>query len=75
MHKSIAAVSLAISVLAMASGMLCLFIALVTSLTKTPLLALTSTYVQLAIAAFLSGVWFALIGLIYDMRDRSTDTN
>jgi len=72
MERSIAAFSLAVSVFAFSVGALCIFIALITAFTHTPLLALTSTYIQLGIAAFLAGVWFALLALIYDARSRGT---
>ena len=72
MERRIAALSLGLSVFAFLVGILCIFIALITALTHTPLLALTSTYIQLGIACFLGGVWFALLALIYDARSRGT---
>jgi hypothetical protein len=72
MERPIAALSLALSVFAFLVGTLCIFIALITALTHTPLFALTSTYIQLGIAGFLGGVWFALLALVYDSRSRGT---
>ena len=72
MERTIAALSLALSIFAFSVGTLCIFTALITSLAHTPLLALTSTYIQLGIAGFLGGVWFALLALVYDARSRGT---
>ncbi len=72
MERIIAALSLALSVVAFLVGVLCILIALITALTHTPLLALTSTYIQLRIASFLGVVWFALLALVYDARSRGT---
>ena len=72
MERTIAALSLALSVLAFSVGTLCILIALITAITHTPLLALTSTYIQLGIAGFLGGIWFALVALVYDARSRGT---
>jgi hypothetical protein len=72
MEKPIAALSLALSVFAFSVGTLCIFIALITAFRHTTLLALTSTYIQLGIASFLGGVWFALLALVYDARSRGT---
>lgn len=72
MERSIAALSLALSVFAFLVGALCIFIALITAFTSTPLLALTSTYIQLGIAGFLAGIWFALMARVYDARSRGT---
>jgi len=72
MERTIAALSLALSIFAFSVGTLCILTALITSLTHTPLLALTSTYIQLGIAGFLGGVWFALLALVYDARSRGT---
>lgn len=71
MERTIAALSLLLSVLAFLVGTVCLLIALITSLTHTPLLALTSTYIQLGIAGLLGAVWFALLAIVYDARSRA----
>jgi hypothetical protein len=70
MERMIAALSLALSVLAFIVGTLCLLIALITAFAHTTVLALTSTYIELGIAGFLGGIWFALMALIYDFRGR-----
>jgi hypothetical protein len=72
MERPIAALSLALSVFAFSVGTLCILIALITAFRHETLLALTSTYIQLGIASFLGGVWFALLALIYDARSRET---
>ena len=72
MERTIAALSLALSVLAFSIGTLCILIALMTALTHTPLLALTSTYIELGIAGFIGAVWFLLLTLVYDARSRVT---
>jgi uncharacterized membrane protein YdcZ (DUF606 family) len=72
MERTIAALSLALSVIAFLVGALCILIALVTALTHTPLLAVTSTYIQLGIGGFIVGVWFVLLALLYDARSRGT---
>jgi uncharacterized membrane protein YqjE len=72
MERTIAALSLALSVLAFLVGTLCILIALITAFTDRTLFALTSTYIQLGIAGFLGGVWFALLALVYDARSRAT---
>lgn len=70
MERTIAALSLALSVFAFLVGSMCLLIALITSLRHAPFLALTSTYIQLGIAGLLIAVWFALLAVIYDARSR-----
>lgn len=72
MERTIAALSLVLSAIAFLLGTMCLLIALITALTHTPLLALTSTYIQLGIACLLGAVWFALLALVYDARSRET---
>lgn len=72
MERPIAALSLALSVFAFVVGTLCILIALITAFTHTTVFALTSTYIELGIAGFLGGVWFALVALIYDARGRGT---
>ena len=63
---------LALSVLSVFVGVLCIVIALATALVDTVLLALATTYVQMAIAAFLVAIWFALLALFYELRERRT---
>ena len=72
MERPIAALSLALSVFAFLVGIFCILIAVITAFVNTTLFALTSTYIQLGIAGFLGGVWFALLALIYDARSRGT---
>jgi len=48
------------------AGIVCIIMALVTSLTKNLVVANPSTFVQLAIAAFLFAIW----SIIYEIRDR-----
>jgi hypothetical protein len=70
--ETIAALSLALSVFAFSVGILCILIAVITAFMNTTLFALTSTYIQLGIAGFLGGIWFALVALVYDARSRGT---
>ena len=70
MERWIAALSLALSFLAFTVGTFCILIAIIAAFRHETLLALTSTYLQLGIASFLGGVWFALLTLIYDARSR-----
>jgi uncharacterized membrane protein YqjE len=72
MERMIAALSLALSVFAFLVGTFCILIAVITAFANTTLFALTTTYIQLGIAGFLGGVWFALLALIYDARSRGT---
>jgi len=72
MERTIAALSLALSVLAFLVGILCILIALIAAFRHETLLALTSTYIQLGIASFIGAVWFLLLALIYDARSRVT---
>ncbi len=72
MERTIAALSLALSVFAFLLGTFCILIAIITAFVQTTILALTSTYLQLGIAGFLGAVWFALLALIYDARSRGT---
>ena len=72
MERTIAALSLALSVVAFLLGTFCILIAIITAFVQTTILALTSTYLQLGIAGFLGAVWFALLALIYDARSRGT---
>jgi len=48
------------------AGIVCIIMALVTSLTENLVVANPSTFVQLAIAAFLFAIW----SIIYEIRDR-----
>ena len=59
-----------ISRLAGFAGLVCITIAVVTSVTDDFLLALPRTYVQIAIAAFLFAIW----GVLYELRDRGIRT-
>lgn len=61
---------LLISGVSILGGILCIFIALITALVDTVLLALATTYVQIALAAFLFAIWFAVLALLYELRDR-----
>jgi hypothetical protein len=70
MEKPIAALSLLLSVFAFSVGVLCIIIALIAAFRHETLLALTSTYIQLGVASFISGVWFILMALVYDARAR-----
>ena len=72
MERTIAALSLALSVVAFLLGTFCILIAIITAFVQTTILALTSTYLQLGIAGFLGAVWFAILALIYDARSRGT---
>jgi len=72
MERTIAALSLALSMLSFVVGVLCILIALIAAFRHETLLALTSTYIQLGIASFISGVWFVLLALVYDARSRAT---
>lgn len=72
MERQIAALSLALSVVALFLGSMCILIAFIGAFTKTTLLALTSTYIQLGIACYLGGVWSAILALVYDARSRGT---
>ena len=63
-----AAFYLGMSRLAVFVGVLCIIIALVTALVDRTVFALTSTYVQIAIASFLVAIWFALMALLCELR-------
>ncbi len=51
-------------------GLVCIIIAVVTAITDDVWYALPSTYVQIAIAAFLFAIW----GVLYELRDRGIRT-
>ncbi|MEE8470304.1 MAG: hypothetical protein V3S51_03140 [Dehalococcoidia bacterium] len=72
MERSGTAFLLGISGAAILAGILCIAIALVTALVDTVLLALATTYVQIAIAAFLFAIWFAVLALLYELRGQWT---
>ena len=59
-----------ISRLAGLVGIACMVIAVVTSVTDSELEAQPSTYVVIAIAAFLFAIW----AVLYEMRDRGIKT-
>ncbi|HEY49810.1 MAG TPA: hypothetical protein G4O13_07175 [Dehalococcoidia bacterium] len=59
-----------ISRLAGLVGIACMVIAVVTSVTDSELKAQPSTYVVIAIAAFLFAIW----AVLYEMRDRGIKT-
>ena len=73
MASPMATLYLWLSRLAVLAGILCIVIALATALADTVLLALASTYVQLAVAAFLFAIWFAVAALLYELRDRGAE--
>ena len=68
-----AAFYLGMSRLAVLVGVLCIIIAFITALIDRTVFALTSTYVQIAIAAFLVAIWFAIMALLYELRDRRSE--
>ena len=51
-------------------GIVCIIIALVTGVMDSELIAEPSTYVQIAIAAFLFAIW----GVLYELRDQGIKT-
>ena len=65
-----AAFYLGISRLAVLVGVLCIAIAFITALIDHQVFALTSTYIQIAIASFLVAIWFAIMALLYELRGR-----
>ena len=67
-----AALYLGMSRLAILVGVLCIIIAFITALIDRTVFALTSTYVQIAIASFLVAIWFAVMTLLCELRDRGS---
>jgi predicted membrane-bound spermidine synthase len=63
---------LGMSRLAVLVGVLCIIIAFVTALIDRTVFALTSTYVQIAIASFLVAIWFAVMALLDELRDQGS---
>jgi hypothetical protein len=59
-----------ISRLAGFAGLACMIVALVSSITEDHLMARPTTYIQIAIAAFLVAIW----AVLYEMRDRGIRT-
>jgi hypothetical protein len=51
-------------------GIVCMIIALVTSLTSHVLKALPRTYIEIAVAAFLFAIW----AVLYELRDQGIKT-
>ncbi len=72
MGRMPAAFYLGMSRLAVLVGVLCIIIALTTALVDRTIFALTSTYVQIAIASFLVAIWFAVMTLLCELRDRGS---
>ena len=70
-----AAFYLGMSRLAVLVGVLCIIIAFITALIDRTVFALTSTYVQIAIASFLVAIWFAVMALLYELRGRGVKGN
>lgn len=68
-----AALYLGMSRLAVLVGVLCIIIAFITALMDRTVFALASTYIQIAIASFLVAIWFAVMALLYEMRDRGNE--
>ena len=62
-----------ISGLALLAGVICILIAAGTAIADKPFLALTSTYIQVGIAGFLFAIWFAVMALFFQIRDRETN--
>ena len=62
----------AISLLAVLVGVLCIIIALATALADHQILALSTTYVQIGVASFLVAIWFAVIALLCELREHWT---
>ena len=63
---------LGMSRLAVLVGVLCIIIAFITALIDRTVFALTSTYVQIAIASFLVAIWFAVMALLDELRDQGS---
>ena len=63
---------LGMSLLAVLVGVLCIVIALVTALVDHTILALSTTYVQIGVASFLVAIWFAVMALLCELRERGT---
>ena len=68
-----AALYLGMSRLSILVGVLCITIALITALVDRTVFALTNTYVQIAIASFLVAIWFAVMVLLCELRDRGSE--
>ncbi len=67
-----AALYLGMSRLAVLVGVLCIIIALITALVDRTVFALTSTYIQIAIASFIVAIWFAVMAMLCELRDRGS---
>ena len=65
-----ATVYFGISGLALLAGVVCMIVAAVTAFADTVLWALSDTYIQIGIGAFLFAIWFGLLAIFIEMRFR-----
>jgi hypothetical protein len=68
MERSPTAFFILLSAAAVFAGIVCILIALVTAVLDTTVFALTSTYLQVAIASFLVAIWFGVLGVLSELR-------
>lgn len=57
-----------ISSLAIVAGMICMIVAAATAFADTVLWAMSSTYIQIGIAAFIFAVWFGILAIFIEIR-------
>ncbi len=61
-----------VSGLALLAGAVCMIIAAATAFADTVLWALSDTYIQIGIGAFLVAIWFGLLAIFIEIRYRWT---
>ena len=68
MENTRATLYFGISALALVVGILCMIIAAATAFADTVLWALSGTYIQIGIGAFLFAIWFGVLAIFLEIR-------
>ncbi len=70
MDRSPTAFLVLLSIGAVFVGGVCILVALIAAIVDRTLFALTSTYLQVALASFLVAIWLAVLALLNEVRLR-----
>ncbi len=73
MNRSPTAFLVLLSIAAVFAGAVCILIALTAAVVDKTLFALTSTYLQVALASFLVAIWLAVLALLHELRRRGAE--
>ncbi len=73
MERSPTAFLVLLSIGAVLMGGVCILVALIAAVVDKTVFALTSTYLQVALASFLVAIWLAVLALLNEVRLRGVN--